>query len=221
MDKIVGPCRLSNGLCSFSPNRLYLAVVNQQKLSIHGLTRTNTAPQVKVILCTECVEVYIILFDSYAYTSILSSLQYLEWSVDSELILTAYQTKGKLEVWSITQPDWKCKINTGLLGLVSTCFTPAARHILTIANLYVNLLIYSVLRNGELTKFSSQLRITIWSLVDRSVRHINLPKEASPCLDFSPGGTYMAVAERRSAKDCVAIYSCDCWIQITVIGFVH
>ena len=59
--------------------------------------------------------------------------------------------------------------------------------------------------------------MTIWSLVDRSVRHINLPKEASPCIDFSPGGTYVAVAERRSAKDCVAIYSCESWIQITVI----
>jgi hypothetical protein len=64
-----------------------------------------------------------------------------------------------------------------------------------------------------------QLRITIWSLVDRSVRHINLPKDAEPGLDFSPGGSYLAVAERRNAKDFVAIYSCESWTEVTVISF--
>ena len=64
-----------------------------------------------------------------------------------------------------------------------------------------------------------QLRITIWSLVDRSVRHINLPKDAEPGLDFSPGGSYLAVAERRSAKDFVVIYSCESWTEVTVISF--
>ena len=58
--------------------------------------------------------------------------------------------------------------------------------------------------------------MTVWSLIDKTVRHINLPKEASPGLDFSPGGSHMAVAERRAAKDCIAIYSCDCWVQVTV-----
>lgn len=46
--------------------------------------------------------------------------------------------------------------------------------------------------------------------------HINLPKDASPGIDFSLAGTYMAVAERRNAQDCVAIYACDTWTQLTV-----
>jgi len=58
--------------------------------------------------------------------------------------------------------------------------------------------------------------LTVWSLSDKTVSHINLPKEASPGIDFSVGGTYMAIAERRNAKDCVAIYSCESWAQITV-----
>ena len=61
-----------------------------------------------------------------------------------------------------------------------------------------------------------QLRITIWSLSDQNVYHINLPKPASPGIDFSVGGSYMAVVERRMAQDCVAIYSCDTWTQVTV-----
>jgi len=48
------------------------------------------------------------------------------------------------------------------------------------------------------------------------VSHIDLPKDANPGLDFSVGGTFMAVAESRMGKDCVAIYSCDTWKQISV-----
>ena len=46
--------------------------------------------------------------------------------------------------------------------------------------------------------------------------HINFPKEASPGLDFSLGGSLLAVAERRSGMDCIAVYSCDSWKQNTV-----
>ncbi len=60
----------------------------------------------------------------------------------------------------------------------------------------------------------------MWSLSNQTVSHINLPKEANPGIDFSIGGSYMAIVERRVAQDCVAIYSCDTWAQVTV-SFCH
>ena len=56
----------------------------------------------------------------------------------------------------------------------------------------------------------------MWSLSDESVFHINIPKEANPGLDFSAGGAYMAVAEKRSDRDCVGIYSCNPWAPLCV-----
>lgn len=67
----------------------------------------------------------------------IQSQQFIEWSSDSELILSAYPSKGKLEVWSINQPDWKCKISTGSYGLLSAQFSPGSRHVLTVSNLHV------------------------------------------------------------------------------------
>lgn len=168
--------RLSNGLFSFSPNGLFAAICNQQRLAVYLVSDFR---QIRVIQCSEIVE-------------------HIEWSTDSELLLSAYLKKGKLDVWSIAQPEWKCKISTGSLGLIAAQFAPSSRHVLSTANLH--------------------LRITIWSLTDQNVCHINLPKQANPGIDFSVAGAYMAVVERRMAQDCVAIYTCDTWAQVTLIG---
>ena len=61
--------------------------------------------------------------------------------------------------------------------------------------------------------------MTIWSLSDEIVFHINLPKEACPGLDFSVGGAYMAVTEKRKAKDYVGVYSCNSWTPVTVCSY--
>jgi len=43
-----------------------------------------------------------------------------------------------------------------------------------------------------------------------------MPKESKPGLDFSPGGIYMAVAEKRAARNFIGIYSCNPWASVTV-----
>jgi len=63
--------------------------------------------------------------------------QHIEWSTDSELILTSYQVIGKLEVWSLKDKEWKCQISNGPLGLLLAQFAPDSRHVLTTSNLYV------------------------------------------------------------------------------------
>lgn len=39
----------------------------------------------------------------------------------------------------------------------------------------------------------------------------------SPALDYSNGGKYMALAERRDCKDFVTIFACDSWELVKVI----
>lgn len=68
----------------------------------------------------------------------ISNKKYVEWSTDSELLLSAYLQKGKLDVWSLLQPEWRCKISTGSLGLVTAQFAPSSRHVLTTASLHVS-----------------------------------------------------------------------------------
>ena len=96
-----------------------------------------------------------------------------------------------LQVWSIQQPSWTCKIDGGLAGLTWCWWGPDSRHLLTMAD------------------FS--LHLTLWSLVSKSVSLIKYPKLAQSGLDFTSDGRYMALAERRECKDVVSIFECDSW----------
>ncbi|KXJ16324.1 WD repeat-containing protein WRAP73 [Exaiptasia diaphana] len=121
----------------------------------------------------------------------LDNIQNIEWSSDSLYIMCAMHKRALIQVWSLEKPDWTCKIDEGSAGLAGARWSPDGRHILTTADF--------------------QLRITIWSLVSKSVSYIKYPKHASEGLDFSRDGKYMALAERRNCKDFVSIFTCDSW----------
>ncbi|KAJ7395519.1 WD repeat-containing protein WRAP73 [Pitangus sulphuratus] len=121
----------------------------------------------------------------------LDQIQYIEWSSDSLFILCAMYKRGIVQVWSLEQPDWHCKIDEGSAGLVASCWSPDGRHIL------------------NTTEF--HLRITVWSLCTKSVSYIKYPKACQQGVVFTKDGRYMAVAERRDCKDFISIFVCSNW----------
>uniref|UniRef100_A0A663LW41 WD repeat containing, antisense to TP73 n=1 Tax=Athene cunicularia TaxID=194338 RepID=A0A663LW41_ATHCN len=129
----------------------------------------------------------------------LDQIQYIEWSSDSLFILCAMYKRGVVQVWSLEQPDWHCKIDEGSAGLVASCWSPDGRHIL------------------NTTEF--HLRITVWSLCTKSVSYIKYPKACQQGIAFTKDGRYMAVAERRDCKDFVSIFVCSDWQLLRVRVF--
>jgi WD40 repeat protein len=125
----------------------------------------------------------------------------IEWAEDSEYLLCAIPKKGLIQVFSRSDPSWSAKISLGLSGLSYARWTPDSRQVLTI------------------TEF--QLRLTVWSLVDKSVCHIRNPKHADKGLSFSADGKFMALAERLDCKDYVGIYYTQNWQLINVIARQH
>lgn len=45
------------------------------------------------------------------------------------------------QVWSLDQPDWRCKIDEGLAGLEAVRWSPDSRHILSTAEFQVGVFI--------------------------------------------------------------------------------
>ncbi|XP_028848400.1 WD repeat-containing protein WRAP73 isoform X2 [Denticeps clupeoides] len=58
---------------------------------------------------------------------------------------------------------------------------------------------------------NQQLRVTVWSLCNKSVSYIKYPKACQKGMDFSADGRYMALAERRECKDYISVFVCDDW----------
>lgn len=159
----------SNQLVRISPDQKYMATCVQYRLVVRDVS---TLQILQLYTC-------------------LDQISYMEWSSDSLFILCAMYKRGMVQVWSLEQPDWHCKIDEGSVGLVSSCWSPDGRHIL------------------NTTEF--HLRITVWSLCTKAVSYIKYPKACDKGLSFSRDGHYMALAERRDCKDYVSIFVCDNW----------
>lgn len=95
------------------------------------------------------------------------------------------------QIWSIEHPEWTCKIDEGSAGLVACHWSPDSRHVLTMSDF--------------------QLRITLWSLISKSVAYIKHPKLLQGGLDFSGDSKFMALAERRDCKDYISVFECSSW----------
>ncbi|XP_045860971.1 WD repeat-containing protein WRAP73 isoform X2 [Meles meles] len=161
--------KLSSLLCKFSPDGKYLASCVQYRLVIRD---ANTLQVLQLYTC-------------------LDQIQHVAWSADSLFVLCAMYKRGLVQVWSLEQPEWHCRIDEGSAGLVASCWSPDGRHIL------------------NTTEF--HLRITVWSLCTKSVSYIKYPKACQQGLSFTRDGRYLALAERRDCKDHVSVFVCSDW----------
>ena len=65
-----------------------------------------------------------------------------------------------------------------------------------------------------LTTADFLLRITLWSLVDKSISYIKHPKLVQGGIGFSRNRQFMALAERRDGKDFVSVFDCQKWCLV-------
>lgn len=156
-------------LCEFSSNGKFLANVVQFRLIIRDI---NTLEVVNIFTC-------------------LDTINFIEWAPDSEFILCSLNKRNLVQVFSLENPDWKCKIDEGSAGLIRVNWSPDSRHILTTS------------------EFS--LRITVWSLMNKSVSYMKYPKNITKCYEFSRDRKYMLLAERRDCKDYCSVFACENW----------
>lgn len=156
-------------LCEYSPSGKYIANVVQFRLIIRDI---NSLEVVNLFTC-------------------LDTINCIQWSPDSEFILCSLNKRNLIQVFSMENPDWKCKIDEGSAGLARVDWSPDSRHILTTSDF--------------------NLRITVWSLMNKSVSYMKYPKNMPKCYEFTQNGKYMLLAERRECKDYCSIFSCDNW----------
>ncbi|KAJ7547562.1 hypothetical protein O6H91_08G092100 [Diphasiastrum complanatum] len=96
-----------------------------------------------------------------------------------------------VQAWSVSQPEWTCKIDEGPAGIAHARWSPDSRHILTTSDF--------------------QLRITVWSLVSTACVHVQWPKHAARGVSFTKDGKFVGIATRRDCKDYVNMLACNTW----------
>lgn len=158
-----------SGPCCFSPNARFLAVAVDYRLVIRDVL------SLKVVQLFSC----------------LDKISYIEWALDSEFILCGLYKRPMIQAWSLSQPEWTCKIDEGPAGIAYARWSPDSRHILTTSEF--------------------QFRLTVWSLVNTACIHVQWPKHASKGISFTQDGKFAAICTRRDCKDYINLLSCHTW----------
>ena len=130
----------------------------------------------------------------YQNYSFIDFIEDIQWSNNSKLILIGLYKRARCEIRNIENPKWYCSIDEGVKGMKYSLFSPDSLNIISICD--------------------HNIKLSIRSLVDKSLYYINFPKFAKKGLSFSAKGNFMALAERNEAKDYIGVYFVNKWTCI-------
>lgn len=118
----------------------------------------------------------------------------IKWSNDSTLVLVGLFKRGVVEIKQIQKPTWICRINEGLAGISYAYFAPDSRSVITICN--------------------NNLKMSIWSLVNKSISQIQNPKFCKKGVSFTSNGHFMALAIKTTPNDSIGVYFLGNWSEL-------
>ena len=109
----------------------------------------------------------------------------MEWSQNGQFILAIVKSQGIVQVFSLTDPEWSCRIDTGLSGLSEARFHPtSSRHILVYADF--------------------GLRMDIWNIETQTCQHVKYVKNAI-VPRVSNNGRFGALVCRHESLESILI----------------
>ncbi|KAI8088518.1 hypothetical protein BDF21DRAFT_358265 [Thamnidium elegans] len=113
-------------------------------------------------------------------------IDYIEWSPNSEYILTCNYEAGRIDIRSTIDTNWHGIIKEGRISMTKVSWSFDSKKVLYITEL--------------------KLMLGIWDLSTSELTYINHIKYTEKGIETSPDGSYVAVARKDSGKDYISIY---------------
>ena len=153
----------------FSPSSSHFASMSGSKVTVR---RTKTLSVSQIYQCIDKVD-------------------RIEFSPDSNHIMCAQYSRNAIQVFSIQDPTWKCRINEGVAGVI---------------NAY-----WGLSSNAIITESDFGIQLSVWSLTDSTSTIISSPKQpsggASQLVAFCDCVDLMAVVHRIEMQDYIGVYA--------------
>jgi WD40 repeat protein len=153
----------SSNCCTWSPNGRFLAVISSKcRLVLRDAATLD-------VLRTE-----VIVTGTGNGRDHDEAVDVISFSPDSQFIFATMFKIGLTFVFKVAtdkeSSTWRARIAEGLGGITDIHWSPDSRHIISMAEFNV--------------------KLTVWSLIQRKVRYIKFPKKKE-CVAFSPGKLYI------------------------------
>lgn len=69
--------------------------------------------------------------------SCLDKISQIAWCPKSVYVLCGLVKRSIVQVWSVHEPDWTCKIDEGIAGAERVCWSPDGLHVLVVADFQI------------------------------------------------------------------------------------
>ncbi|KAG2200729.1 hypothetical protein INT47_002773 [Mucor saturninus] len=114
-------------------------------------------------------------------------IDYIEWSPNSEYILSCNYEGGRIHVRSLADKNWHGVIKEDRAAMAKAMWTADSKNILYTTEL--------------------KLLLGIWNLPTLEYKYIRQIKYTDKGIETSPDGNYIAIARKENGKDCISTYS--------------
>lgn len=167
---------VSGGYSQLSPLEAVVATSNASRVTVRAL------PSMETIQVYSCVD----------------KIDEMSFSPDGEYILCGIYSRNTVQVFSVADGDWKCRINEGAASIVKAAWAPDSRNLVTVSD------------------FGIQL--SIWSLTENASRIIANPKaDTAQGFAFSTDGCHLCVLHRVDSADHIGVYDVNNhWEQVSM-----
>jgi WD40 repeat protein len=164
-------CLSASSLCVLSPDGLHFAVASAGRVAVRAVSDLDSVSHM-----LQCVD----------------KIDKIDFSSDSKLILCAMYGRQAVQVFSLEDPEWKCRINESAAGLISAGWTPDPT------------ILY--------TESDFGIQISLWSLTNGNQSVISFPKPSqrqfrNQFVAFSPCKRFISVVHRMELQDMIGVYS--------------
>ncbi len=105
----------------------------------------------------------------------LDRIDAVEWSSNSSYVLCGLYSRAIIQIWSVENPEWTCKIDEGPAGVKAVRWSPDGTAVVVVADFGI--------------------RATVWSLTDKKCTYLRGPKHIDHGMAFSADGACLAVLE--------------------------
>jgi len=171
----------------FSPDSQYVGIVSGSRLTV---IESESMSVLHVFPCVDKIEKVV-------------------FSPDSQYVLCGMFSRNAVQIFSIADGDWRCRVNEGVAGIVNAAWAPDSRSILTESNFGLQTVVWSLVDSSSYVIASPKASTSAIAIqLDSS---LNGSRRAGPLGCFSDCAKFYAMVHRTNLHDHIGVYTTQPW----------
>jgi len=173
----------------FSPDSQYVGIVSGSRLTV---LESETMSVLHVFPCVDKIEKVI-------------------FSPDSQYVLCGMFSRNAVQIFSLADGEWRCRVNEGVAGVVNVTWAPDSRSVLTESDFGLQTVVWSLVDSSSYLIASPKASTSAVAIQLDSAPTPSGSRRAGPLACFSDCSKFYAMVHRSNLHDHIGVYTTQPW----------